>query len=1320
MSSNYYSQTPNFVSASSEDVDPRTRLFSFQHSLGQLIGNNAMGPEFTFSISYSATTNVDYFDLGIGIQLALTIYDASSGQLSLASGESYKVNTSTNPPFVEQNKMRTFDFIQSTVADGSTGYRVTEHDGSVTDLSEYDEGLFVPIKMYTPLGYSLNFDWVFTSRGWVLGSISDDSNVTLLKFDHDYGTLTFYPGSTEEYTLTLTKANGYLTNISHSGLPEGDWQYNYTDIGMGNGLLTLYETKSITGLLKTVTYNNGLTDGLMLFPTESGQGALPAVTELVISPGFGQPDMVTTYTPDSTQGFPNYLGYDAPQGGSWDPSTDYSLTLIGQDYFYSTILTQTDSDGQEIVTTYTYNNFHLLSKMEVVQGDTYYAAETYYYADAWQEDNPNTTFDELPAQYQYPLTQTLTWRDSSGSRNELTQYQYDDFGNLTQQIDPDGMQTDYAFYSADGEADSADGYTGCPADANGFANLMKSKTVTPAPSDYDDVPTRVTYYRYDSLAALADRPMTTSIVKVKESMVKLAGDDKQPLTTLDTQYYSDSASKSSYGLIHIKNTKVYSVDSSTKGSNSITEYVTTQAHTYTVEDNILQSDMEITTFDNYQLFSSMRRSCLSGHLIALTDFLNTPHNYYYDPAGRFCRMVKNEGDSDYEMTTRIEYMMSVDSNDPVLSTTITDHDDNITRISHDAIGRVISIDKSASEQINEDFSTVLTRSYDTLGRFLFESISDSYIDSSGSVQVAVVNIKNQFDEWGKSCAKSFFSDIDDPKNSIYQTRVMQYLHVENAIDRYVLAKNGDISSHSKAVLNESSAPDSVIHLDAKGNEYSRTLYYYDGLKRVRESVDQMDNHVIFGYDDFDRVNKTTYADGTVVTKKYAPQFSLDIVQCITVTDKDGTLYKVGERSIDGLGRVQNTTIGGRYEVYTYINNALEPNTFTDSLKRVFKYTYEPKLSNALKNVTASYGDLTSEQQYTYFKNRGLLDTVTEVGQQVNSYTWFASGKIDTETVSNDIGDKTPSYTWSVLSKPVSYTDIAGNIQWLNYYLSGKEVAKPQQISDPVVTVSFTYDDFVRLYQQKAESVNGKATLETKIFYDDFNRENIRKITPDNGKVITITTGYYENNQVASVTIEQDAEMLSDNQYKYDSRNRLQLHTCSGSVLPKDGYGQAFISQEFKYDSLNNIKTCITVNNENMTDTATFIYINSDGSTANPYINSSDPTQLTTINHSGNPAYPPVINLAYYDDGRLKCDEAGRTLTYDASGRLFNIETADGTQAGYGYDALNNLVYQLVNSEEQYLYYRGSQLVNQVRQSEQQQDRIITGLAGNAAVSHEQL
>lgn len=1307
MSSNYYSQTPNFVSASSEDVDPRTRLFSFQHSLGQLIGNNAMGPELNFTISYSATSADDYFDLGIGIAPALTIFDETNGQLSLSSGESYKIDTTVNPPIVQQNKMRTFDFTRISNPDGSYGFRVTEHDGSVTDLTEYDSGIYVPTRMYTALGYSLIIDWEFTSWGWGIDNISDDSGVTLLQFDHDAGpTLTFYPDSDEEYTITIEKSNGYLSHLSHSGLPEGKWGYFYEDVGMGNGLLTLTQTKAITGLTKSVTYNNGTQNGLMLFPSQSGEGSLPAVTELVVDPGFEQPQMITTYTPITQQGFPNYLGYDAPQGGQWDASTDYVYSLAGQDYFYSTTLTQTDSDGQEITTTYTYNNYHLLSKLEVLQGDTSYVAETSYYADAWQADHPDASYDDLPAQYQCPQTQTLTWQDSNGTRSELTQYAYDGFGNLTQQIDPDGTQTDYEFYSPDGEADSADGYTGCPADPNGFANLVKSKTVTPAPSDYDDVPVRVTYTRYSSFDALDDRPMTTSIVKVKESLVKLTDGDQQPLTTLDTQYYSDDKTSFKYGHILSKSIATYYTDLT--GS---TPYITTQAHDYTLTDMLLESTVVITSFDNFSLTGVMKRSCYSGKLISLTDLNGTPHTYYYTPSGQFDHMYAHEKDAQYERTARADYMMETDDSGNVtaLGTTITNYNGSVSQLNYDSYGRVISIEKNTAEVTGDDFSTVLTRKYDSVGRILSEVVTDSYVNNADKVLSATVNIKTLYDNWGRPWAHEFFSDSDNPDTSVYLTRVLQFSSVGNTISKKFQSTNGKTASNTLVTLNNQAVPESITQLDPTGNVYSTTHAYYDGLKRVRKSVDQLDHATLYEYDDFDRVYKSTYADGTVVIKTFAPQFSHETVTTITVTDVDGNSYPMGSREIDGLGRTQNSTVGGRYESYTYNGSDFDPHMFTDSLNRVFTYEYDPMLENALTSITAQDSETETQQGYTYFKNSGFLDTVTESKQQTNSYTWYSTGSIANETIVNSLGSKTPVYTWSVMNKPVSYTDISGNALWLDYNLSGKDACKPCTISDPAVTITFDYDEFGRLYTQTAESVNESTTLVTEITYDDYSREYVRTITPDSGASITITTEYYENNQISSVTIEKGAETLSDNTYYYDSRNRLHRHDCSGSSLPKDGYGQAFTSQTFEYDCLSNIITCTTVSSSGATDIATF-----------KYENSSDPTQLTSIEHKGNSAYPPVINLAYYDDGRLMCDEAGRTLTYDASGRLFSIEATDGAQSSYGYDGLHNLVFQSINGEEQYLYYRGAQLVNQVRQSEQQQDRIIAGLSGTAAVSHEPL
>ena len=1316
MSLNYYSQTPNFISASSEDVDPRTRLFSFQHSLGQIIGNNAMGPEFNFSIGYSATSDTDYYDLGIGIAPALTLFDYTNGQLSLASGESYKVDASVNPPIVSQNKMRTFDFIQ--IDDGS-GYRVIENDGTVTDLTEYDAGIYVTTRIYTALGYSLIFDWEFTSWGWGISSIYDDKGVTHLVFDHDAGpALTFYPGSSEEYTITLQKSNGYLSAISHSGLPEGQWQYFYDDVGMGDGLLTLTKTQAITGLIKSVTYNNGTTNGLMLFPVESGEGSLPAVTELVVDPGFDQPQMITTYTPDTPDGFLNYLGYDAPQGGQWDASTDYVYSLAGQDYYYSTTLTQTDSDGQEITTTYTYNNYHLLSKMEVVQGDAYYSAETYYYADAWQEDNPNTSYDELPAQYQYPLTQTQTWQDSSGTRSELTQYQYDDFGNLMQQIDPDGIQTDYEYYSADGEADSADGYTGCPADPNGFSNLVKSKTVTPAPSDYDDVPVRVTYTHYIAFEPLDDRPMATAIVKDKESLVKLVDISKQPLTILDTQYNSSDKDSFNYGRVANKVTTVYGKD-----PNGINPYSINEGYVYSLENEAIQSALTLTSYDGFTLNGVTKHSSYSNKIISLTDFKGTPHTYYYNPAGHFSKMYAHEGNTDgYERVMSVNYVMDFNEVGDItaLSTAITNFENNVSKLNYDSMGRVISIEKKATEQIGEDFSMVLSRCYDTLGRIEYESIVDSYLNSENAIQSMAINIRTQFDEWGHPCAHTFFSDSNSPDTSVYLTHVWQFLVVKNTYSKNIKSSIGSTASNYQIVMNNQDVTESVIVFDAEGKQYSSTHSYYDGLKRLRQFTDQMGHVTTYEYDEFDRIYKTTYPDETVVTKTYAPQFSHELVTSVTVTDLNGKNFQIGIREFDGLGRIKNSTVGGRYESYSYNENTNDPHTFTDSLNRIFTYGYDPMLENALTSVLSEYKEQKSQQNYTYFKNSGLLETATESGQGENSYTWYSSGQVSTETITNNLGSKTPSFTWSVLNKPVSYIDIAGNSQWTDYFTTGKDAAKTETISDPIVTITFTYDDFGRLETQTTESVNGSATLETKILYDEHGREQTRILTPGTGDVITITTGYQENNQITSYKIEQGKETISDNTYHYDSRNRLHRHDCSGNSLPKDGYGQTFTSQEFEYDSLNNILTCTTVNENGMTDTAKFTYINSDIITTNSYINSNDPTQLTTIEHSGNPAYPPIINLSYYDDGQLKCDEAGRTLTYDESGRLFSIKTPDGAQASYGYNALHQLVYQSINSDEQYLYYCESQLVNQVRQSEQQQDRIISGLAGNAAVSHEEL
>jgi len=84
--------------------------------------------------------------------------------------------------------------------------------------------------------------------------------------------------------------------------------------------------------------------------------------------------------------------------------------------------------------------------------------------------------------------------------------------------DDAGLPTDQstvittAYYSAGGENDSPDKLTGCPEDPWGFTHWVKyQQTIPPVLYSYNDVPTRTTFHRYQSLNTLDGSPVTTAI-----------------------------------------------------------------------------------------------------------------------------------------------------------------------------------------------------------------------------------------------------------------------------------------------------------------------------------------------------------------------------------------------------------------------------------------------------------------------------------------------------------------------------------------------------------------------------------------------------------------------------------------------------------------------------------------------------------------------------------------------------------------------------------------------------------------------------------------
>lgn len=69
-------------------------------------------------------------------------------------------------------------------------------------------------------------------------------------------------------------------------------------------------------------------------------------------------------------------------------------------------------------------------------------------------------------------TQVITITDNEGNqRKEISEYEFDEQGNQTLQVTPDGTRVVTTWYKAEGEED-------CPAEVNGFIRYMKEKSLT--------------------------------------------------------------------------------------------------------------------------------------------------------------------------------------------------------------------------------------------------------------------------------------------------------------------------------------------------------------------------------------------------------------------------------------------------------------------------------------------------------------------------------------------------------------------------------------------------------------------------------------------------------------------------------------------------------------------------------------------------------------------------------------------------------------------------------------------------------------------------
>lgn len=1390
MSQEYYTQTPNFISASTGDVDPRTRLFSFNHSLTTLVGNYDMGPSLDLTLTYSPTTTDNIWGMGVGMMFSLTWYNKNTRTLYLNSGENYKIDESTDSSgtvFCDAKQCKIKNFNAEKIDDGTdpVWYRITDRDGNITELYEQDTGYYLPVKLWSPLGHSLTISWVrdpgtgFLYISKVTDETTDETtqnkNVLFSSVYNDGLIMSYLPGTDSEQTFTLITAGGYLQSMMNSALTDSaltpvPWTFTYFDGASSSGLRPLTAITMPTGLVKTVVYDMEA----MAFPDDMNapKYRLPAVTKLTVSPGLGSPDIVTnwSFVSDGVQSSSpanNYLGYGGyATSMAWSADLDASYSILDPDYIYQNVSSQPAADGSDntLITTYRYNNYHLLVSTDYTQDNVHvYTVDTTWYADT------SKSFDEQPACFQCPKLQTETWSCLSGQYSRYTSYEYDNYGNLTQQVSQadntgkvttNSTITEYTYYPPSGQEDSSDEIIGCPQDPYGFVYRPKTTKVTPpSVNGYNDVPVRTTCYRYASMNTLPGMFYKTVVMPVQDSYF---GTDvptsTQTLLSRLNAYEADVTSPH-YGRQTKQTTNIYdpAYDMTTPDSTEYyTQVLKTEWSFADSRDGLIQKET-LTAHDGLSVFTSSKRSYLTGKMLSITDTQGNTTALVYDVLGRLVQETKNSGTS-YETSHLHAYTLERQKDTgtgtyavTAIITTRSDNAGNQTQTYHDGMGRPLMHKDNACDIGQPDyFYPTGAIAWDSWGRKLSSTQQDwtQSFHTSPDANSPDVNIEHQsrFDIWGQHSLSvpvsggvplgmQYYSD-EDPV-TLTTVSELQVTHGSLLLGRHVTRT--DDTMMTETLVTESkqlTAGD-----DSSRLVYSTIVNEYDGLGRLRKTIfPRPDSTELpsdtdkagwvstsYTYDAFDRMSTSTQWDASDKTGSTRPQevaiqswtyapFSYEHLP-VTISirkSKDDADVVMGTQSFDGLGRMTGSSCGGRSQKALYTGGCVVPDSTTDAAGQTLNYTYISELDNSLSQVSSATNTLHQTFEYsqkptdsTMPDNTGRLLSASESGSRSNVFTWLPSGKLDFQNIepSSDTPRQT-DHTWSLQGRALSQTDVADNMVTLRYEYDGRLTT----LEDPLLKVTLGYDAAGRLNTQSVvqNTHYGTDTLTTSLTLDDYGREIQRDIIPNVGDTLSIVTSYTLGGQVQHRVTTMGSTVLREETFTYDVRNRMTDYTCAGSSPTLDAYGNSLSEQHFTLDVYSNITHCQTILSDGGTDEATFMYTNPD-----------DPCQLMSVTHSLTSHYPANIALVYDANGRMITDETGRTLIYDEAGRLVSITGHDG-YSQYAYDAFDTLVTQSLSGDTRELYYAGNRLLSEVHVEQNQITRNIPGCWGTSAVSDESL
>ncbi|WP_235810298.1 RHS repeat domain-containing protein [Pseudomonas syringae pv. coryli] len=1291
-STSVHSNAFNFLSYVQSGVDPRTGQYTVAITLPDVKTNGLRGPGMPLALNYNPLNRLDS-GFGMGWNLQLSQYDPSNQIVSLSSGETFKVNgTSNGQMLMPEKKIDSFHLYK----EDETHYRVMHKSGLVELLELRGSGanrIALPVRVFAPEGHSVTLDYTSFGGHQMLSEVTDDSGQILLGISREATRVTLRmttgEGPDATFVMVLGGSDHHVSRIELPTDNAASWRFVYS---LNRDHLCMTSVETPVGGREEIFY----TDSGHQFPAKAGRDPLPRVTRHRTTPGFGQAQMDVHYTyQDSAGRQRNFLG--AGLDIVWeDNGLDNLYRYLGAEpYEYSSTETlRVQVPGQpdaERSIERTFNQFHLLIRETTRKNLSVMQVDTRYYID------PGEPFFTQPPYCQLPKEVQTTWRlssDGSVPRSEIVSSTYDPHGNLLTQTQANGVVEVSEWYPAAGE-------DGCPPDPEGFVRWMKSSQVIPTASGYGEAPVLITRYRYLALPAVDGGQLQEWLAPQSETLLMQAPDGEQEQRLTTYEYFNEPNNALLHGRLKLQEVimggKVtstgYAYTMPKRFSEPRPEDAAENAADRPRESNryagtVLRTVQTVTGFDGATKVITLEDSLLNGEPLLNRDDNNVEIRYVYDSLRRVLSETVAPDDAIYNATRSYEYRLCAKATDQAMQTLIDVK--NVKTTSHfDGLNRVIYEERDDADNParfkmpRQTYAAV----YDAWGQMTRETEFD-WLDEKYLALESVF----EYDDWGEQRSVTG----PDKVKTVEETDPIGTSQSQGPIQRSWIEGADGVgkSEFTETWMNLFEQPTRSERQDQAGNSVSLSQYHYDGLGRRVEEVIGVANggrRTIYVYDVFDRVTHSTLPSRAIVRRSYASHSSEDLPVSIGI-EHNGKSIVLGEQAFDGLDRLVTSVTGGRKRELVYDIGLLQPRTVTLPSGRKIDYEYKPQVSDepwrrvqseaVPKPGTADSGNTLAPgvtADYSYDKQNARLIHSSEQGEILDR-AYYSTGSLKSETRTSENKPYDMFYSYSRQGLLLSYTDVLGQEQ-VNRY---DNVGRLEQTWLGEVYSTFDYDAvfgrLAKITTTDKTDISRERTVAISLEYDDLGRE-VRRVFDLDGVEQHMVQVYDDVDNMVQRTLSEGAEILRDETYRYDASGRLMQYQCTGTQRPVDPYGRTLLAQNFTFDGANNL-TVVTTRFDGGTNTARYFY------------EKDDPVQLSRVTNSNHAHYPPEIKLHYDPDGNLDIDEAGRTLKYDPLGRLIEVGTPS---AGihYQYDPQDQLTGETRGEDRDLRFYRDGELANQL-------------------------